>query len=251
MGACAPYAVKLLKPQWQEDTSAVKLLRREARVGRTVAHPHLAPILAAHVHEPPYYLVMPWLDGCTLASLVAAVDRPDLAAALWIVRQTAEALDALHHGGWLHADVKPANIMVSPDGHATLIDLGFARRENEAGDAADRELAGTIAYMAPERLTSALRCDIRGDIFSLGVTLYELLTGQLPFLAVDMAALVRAHRQDEPRDVRQLAPHVPHSVAQLIHQMLAKEPLRRPQTPAELIARLSALEIESLAEGWE
>jgi serine/threonine protein kinase len=247
----APYAIKLLKPRWHDEPAAVKLLRREARVGRAVSHPHLVPILAAHVHEPPYYAVMPWIEGSTLSAVVAKDNRPELPLALWIVRQTAEALAALDAAGWLHADVKPANIMVSPEGHATLLDLGCARRSHEAGETADGALTGTIAYMAPERLTSALRADIRGDIFSLGVTLFELLTGQLPFDAADMAALARAHRQNEPRDVRQLAPHVPHTVAQLVQQMLAKEPLRRPQTPGELVARLAALEIDSFAEAWE
>lgn len=245
-----PYAVKLLKPQWRDEPQAVKLLRREARVGRAVSHPHLVPILSAHVHEPPFYVVMPWIEGTTLASLVASDNRPELPLALWIVRQAAEALAALDAAGWLHSDVKPANIMVSCDGHATLIDLGCARRAHEADDSADAALSGTIAYMAPERLTSALRGDIRGDIFSLGVTLFELLTGELLFAADDMAALAQAHRHDMPRDVRQFAPHVPHTVAQLVQQMLAKEPLRRPQAPSELVARLAALEIETFAESW-
>ena len=107
----------------------------------------------------------------------------EISKALWIVRQTAEALDALHAAGWMHGDVTSGNIRVSPAGHVTLIDLSFARRREEIGSAADRPIMGTCSYVAPECLTSALRPDIRSDIYSLGVVLFEILSGSLPYLA--------------------------------------------------------------------
>ena len=113
--------------------------------------------------------------------------------ALWIIRQTAEALSALDRAGWMHGDVKPGNLMISPSGHVTLLDLNFARRHGESGAAVDRCILGTFYYIAPELLTSAIRADIRSDIYSLGVVFYEMLAGRRPFEAEDMADLAALH----------------------------------------------------------
>jgi serine/threonine protein kinase len=244
----ALYALKLLRERWHESPEAVACLRREAMLGRSVSHAHLVSVLAAHVNEPPYYLVMPWLQGATLAARLAGGWRPALSAALWISRQIAEALAALHADGWMHADVKSSNVLVSGDLHATLLDLGFARRVEETANLADRPVVGTAHYVAPEMITSVWGADIRSDIYSLGVLLYELLAGRLPFPGGDLSTIVRAHRDAWPQPLRHLAPHVPHDVAWLVHEMLAKDPLRRPQTPRELAERLIRLEIATLAE---
>ena len=244
----AGYALKVLKDAYQDDPAAIEVMRREAIVGRKVSHPHLISILAAHVGAAPYFVVMPWLAGATLAEMLAAEKRPPLPVALWIARQAAEALDALAAAGWMHADVKPSNLFVSPSGHITLLDLGFARRPEEEGSAIDRSVCGTVHYIAPEMVASALRPDIRSDIYSLGVTLYELLAGRLPFDGPDLASLIEQHRQSEPPPLRSLKPQLPLGVSQLVHAMLSKEPLRRPQSPRELIDRLAALEIQTFAE---
>ena len=247
----AACAVKLLRAEWAEDPRAIGLLLREARVGHTVSHPHLIPILAASVAGPPYFVVMPWLAGRTLAEHQASQGPLDLPVALWLARQVAEALDALDAAGWMHGDVKPANVFVSEEGHVTLLDLGFARRPDETGSAADRCVVGTCNYIAPELITSALAADVRSDIYSLGVVLFELLTGRLPFQGTDLAELATQHKQARPPSLRRLAPQLPTGVIRLVHQMLAKQPLRRPQTPADLIERLVALEIETFGERAE
>ncbi len=233
---------------WDDDPRGLELLAREARVGRKVSQSHLVPILAANLDEPPYFVVMPLLEGRTLAHEIARGEPPTVPQALWIGRQVAEALEALDAAGWMHADVKPSNIFLSPTGHATLIDLGLARRRGELATPSARPIVGTLAYMAPERIVSTLAADIRSDLYSLGVTLFELLTGRLPFDGADAAQLAAQHRQELPADLRVLAPHLPTRVARLVRQMLAKEPLRRPQTPRELVDRLAALEIETFAD---
>ena len=248
--AAAAYCLKRLKPGCEADSQAISLLRREARVGRAVTSPHLVPVLETHVEQAPFFVVMPWIEGATLAVLQAsATERTvPLPTALWIARQVAEALTALDAAGWTHSDVKPANIMVSPAGHATLLDLAFARRPDDEDRSRECFIAGTPWYMAPETLLSTMRPDIRSDIYSLGAVLYEMLAGRLPFTATDAAELITAHRQAEPPNVRELAPDVPKTVAALLHEMLSKEPLRRPQSPAEVVKRLTALEIESFGD---
>jgi serine/threonine-protein kinase len=249
-GRPAAYAVKVLMERWYDDAAATETVRREATAGRQVSHPHLISVLAAQVDGPPYYVVTPWLAGETLAAALAAGRCPSLAAALWFARQAAEALGALDASGWMHGDVKPSNLFVCANGHLTLLDLGFARRPDESGSAVDRCVAGTFHYIAPETVTSAMRSDIRSDMYSLGVTLYELLTGRLPFEGRSLAELAEQHRQGRPRPIRSLVPGLPLVVARLVHRLMAKEPLRRPQTPGELVERLFGLEIATFAERW-
>lgn len=241
------YAIKVLRPEWQDDARGLAFLARETHVGRKVACPHLVRVLAAQLNEPPYYVAMPLLNGHTLAERLARDEPLDLPVVAWIARQVAQALAALDEAGWMHADVKPENIFLAASGHTTLIDLGFARAKTERASIGERVVLGTLDYLAPEVLYSSAGGDIRSDVYSLGVTMFEMLTGRLPFDAEDVAELAAQHRQELPGDLRSLAPHVPTRTARLVHQMLAKEPLRRP-VPQDLVQRLAAIEIESFAE---
>jgi serine/threonine protein kinase len=128
------------------------------------------------------------------------------------------------------------------------LDLGFARRRGEDGPAAGRCLAGTPYYLAPECFSHPPRPDIRSDVYSLGIVLYELLSGRLPFERQDLAGLASQHKRTAAPRLCRLAPHLPPEVARLAHEMLAKDPLRRPQTPGELVARLVGLEIATFTE---
>ncbi len=242
------YVLKVLRPKWEEDPRAVALIRREAQVGRTLSNPHVVPVLAHGAQQPPFYITMPLLPGATLAAHLGAGLSLPLPVALWIARQVAEGLNGLYTvANMMHADVKPSNIFVAPDGHATLIDLGYAQPIDQHPSLDDRPIVGTLSYIAPEMVTSALAADIRSDIYSLGVTLYEMLAGTLPFAATDPATVAVLQRDAVPRRLDQLNPGIPSQVADLVQRMLAKEPLRRPQTPADLAASLVALEIKYFA----
>jgi serine/threonine-protein kinase len=241
------YALKLLRDEWQSDERGVTLLRRELQVSRRVNHPRLVPVLAAEVNSPPFYLVMPLLDGCSLADQLQQNRALDLPLLFWIARQAAEAIVALEAAGWMHGDIKPSNLIVSPAGHVTVIDLGFATRTSQPALIVDRPLLGTLNYMAPELLYSSAGGSVQSDVYSLGVTLFELLAGRLPFDANDVGELASQHRQAVPADLRHHEPRIPLRAARLVQQMLAKEPLRRP-TPHEVVERLVSLEIETFAE---
>ncbi len=242
----ASYVVKVLRNQWWRDPQAIEMQRREAWVGTQVSHPNLLPVLASSVGEPPFYVVGPRLNGAPLSQLIREHEQLPVPFSLWVARQIADGLAALLEAtGMIHSDVKPANVLVSPAGHATLIDFGFVQTPAEASQWATRPLAGTLAYIAPEMVTSALAAGPRSDIYSLGVTMYEMLTGRRPWESDDPGELATLHRQAKPTDVRALRPEVPQGVAELIHAMLAKDPLRRPGSACELATKLVRLEIES------
>jgi serine/threonine-protein kinase len=246
--SAAAYVVKVLRKEWWRDPHAIEMQRRAAWVGRKVSHPHLLPVLSAGVEQPPFYTVSPKLEGRSLASILQQQRRIPLAVALWIGRQVAEALDALHTTArMIHSDVKPANIVVAPDGHATLVDLGFVHTPGESRHWSSRPVYGTLNYLAPEALTSSLAASPQSDVYSLGVTLYEVIAGGLPFTGRDAEQLLRQHREAKPPCVRVRQPETPKAVASLIHRMLAKDPLRRPESAAHVAEELVRLEIESFS----
>ena len=256
------FAVKLLAPEFADDALARALLRREAQISRQVQHPQLATVLADHSSSEPPHLVLPYLDGLSLAEVVAQCGTPQskfdpagtpqrafptalpISTALLLVRQIAEALATLHEAGWLHGDVKPENIRVGPAGHATLIDLGLARQLGSESCSARYVLATTLAYAAPESFSEGEWLSGAADIYSLGIVLWELLTGQPPFVA-DAVEIVDLHRRQSPPDLRSIRGDVADDLAQTVRLMLAKEPLRRPEAP-RLVRLLVEQEIAAL-----
>ncbi len=177
MATDKPCAVKLLRHDWEDQTNAVKLLQREARAGLSVRHPHLVRVTHANVTAPPYFLVMDLLPGESLRRRLRRDYRLNVSDAVWIVRQMAEALAAMHGAGFLHGDIKPDNLRLTGDGTAVLIDLGFAHRlgENAAYMRAGYVL-GTANYLPPELCDEEPTEAFGSDMFSLGVTFFEILT---------------------------------------------------------------------------
>jgi serine/threonine protein kinase len=173
-------------------------------------------------------------------------ERLPLAQSMWIGRQVAEAMWALHEKDWVHCDVKPDNIYVATNGHVTLCDLGLARQRCVASQV-QTIVAGTPSYMAPEAFCAGGNLSGASDAYSLGVTLYELLTGQYPFPQTEPSELGAAHRLLKPPDPRTFRPDIPVSAARLLRSLLAKEPLRRP-VGQDLIQTLVDLEIETFEQ---
>lgn len=244
----AAYAVKVLREPWCDRPEIVALLRRESHVAGRISHPHLISVLASGTLRNPYFLVSPWLNGQTLRGVLDASPTLAVPTALWFARQAAEALQALENAGWLHGDVKPGNLIVAPEGHVTLIDLGFARPLGEGASVVDRPVMGTYQYIAPEAVTSRLAADIRSDVYSLGVVLFQMLAGRLPFDGKTIADLTEQHRNWRSPDLRQLVPNLPGGLTRLVREMLAKNPWRRPRHAREVVERLIELEIATFGE---
>jgi serine/threonine-protein kinase len=240
--------MKILRRKWWDSADAIQIMQRELLVGSRVRHPNVVSVLDARLDDPPQFLVMPRLSGTTLAARMDRCPRLRPAQSLRIARQVAEGLAAILDACCMtHGDVKPANIFISNEGRATLLDLGFAHKPQELAAKAVRPFCGSLAYAAPETFTSTLAAGVQSEIYSLGATLYEMLSGDRPYAAADPGELVDMIRAGRPTCLRVLRPELPAPVASLVHRMLAKNPLRRPQTYAELIDELTRLEIGCFA----
>ncbi|MSQ95769.1 MAG: serine/threonine protein kinase [Gemmataceae bacterium] len=243
-----PCAVKVLRPDWDDQPVAVKLLQREARACLGVQHPHLVRVLESHVMTPPHFLVMEYLAGESLRRRMRRDYSMPQATALWIARQTAEALAALHRIGFIHGDVKPENIRLVDIGKAILLDLGFAHRPGENAPFLEKGyVLGTVNYLAPELCGQEPKDDERADIFSLGMTLFELLTGQLPFPAGTPLETMQRHRTEDPTLLTDHLPAAPATLTELVDSMLARDPNDRP-TANKLVHELIGSEIASLGQ---
>lgn len=212
------YVIKRVAGDPADVESRQQILRFIA-AGAGIVHPNLVPVLDASTSATLPYLVMPRLEGCSMAVHLESEARKPLPVALWLVRQMAQGLEALHQGGWIHGDIKPENAMVGPSGHVTLVDLGFATRVHTV---AKHHYRGTPAYSAPETLSGEMAAIAAMDIFSLGRLLWQWMTRTIP---VTQGVL-------EP-------------VADLVEAMVAADPDRRP-TATEVSKRLLRLEIETL-----
>lgn len=240
-------ALKFVRPEWEERDFALTLLGREAHVGLHVRHAHLVPFLAAHLDEPEPYLVMERLTGETVRDRLRRAYRLDIAEAVWIVRQTAQALATLHHAGYQHGDIKAENLCLTGAGNVVLMDLGFAHRpgENDPYLAAGY-LLGTPNYLAPELCGPEPADSFAADLFSLGVLLFELLTGDYPFRTGTLNQVLARHHSDPPADVRTKR-RIPPRLARLVERLLARRPADRPSAKS-VVAALVGLEIDTLAQ---
>jgi serine/threonine-protein kinase len=240
-------AIKYTRADVTDRASALTLLRREARAGQKVRHPRLVRVLKHSLAAPPHHIVLEYLTGESLRNLLRRRGRMGVRTAVWAVRQAAEGVAALHRAGLIHADVKPANILVCRHGEAKVIDLAFAYRPGENRPLLESGFVmGTPAYLAPELCRCPVREGPAADVFALGVTLFECLTGRLPYpraLTADEAMGFR--RVEVPLDLTDIPGRWPDRLVELVRGMLATDPRDRP-TAARAVRELVQIEIDCL-----
>lgn len=242
----ADYVVKVPLEKDVSET-ALHMLRREATVSQEFSHPHVQTVLEAEFTRSPNYLVLPYFPGETWGDLLGVSMWRLAPRCLWVFRQVAEGLQALHEAGWVHGDLTPGNIYVATTGHTLLIDLGMSTRRAVSGDQRRKVFTGTLNYAAPETFVAGRVVDASSDIYGLGVLLYEALTGRLPFALADSHCLPKAHRCTRPLPLERLTPELPDNLIAMVMRMLAKEPCRRPHAE-EIVSEMIELEVAMFAQ---
>jgi serine/threonine protein kinase len=237
-------ALKLLPAAQLSDPEAVARFMQEMKAVGQLSHPNIVQAHDAGVEGIPY-LAMELLEGVDLARLVKEQGPLGVADASECIRQAALALQHAHERGMVHRDVKPSNLMLTPEGCVKLLDLGLARLDTELASPtfAPPAVVGTIDYIAPEQLQDSRTVDIRADLYSLGGTLYYLLTGQPPLQGAAQSNLAkqRARLRDPAPDVRDRRSDVPETLVIVLERLLARNPDYRFSTPAELAAAIKPL----------
>jgi serine/threonine protein kinase len=241
-------AIKMLSSKAASDREIVTRFQREANLSAKIRHPGVVGVYDCGQDRGVHFLTMEFVDGPTIAGLIEEQGRLSWKDAADLVVQAARALEHLHGQGIIHRDIKPANILVEGV-TAKLADLGLAK-QMDSGDGAAGGLTmqgvamGSPAYMPPEQIRNARDATASADIYALGATFYQMVTGTIPFDGKNGTEVMTKVLREEPKPVRSINAEVPAGVATLIEQMLAKEPAGRPASASELVRLLEEIKLD-------
>lgn len=241
-------AIKVLKEEFKDDKEFVHRFNVEAQAAARISNPHVVSIYDVGYQSGFYYIVMEYIEGITLKEYIAENDRLSWREAVSFAAQIAEGLEAAHKNHVIHRDIKPQNIIMTPEGVLKVTDFGIARASNSQATMTMANTAiGTVHYLSPEQARGGYT-DSRTDIYSLGVVLYEMLTGKLPFTDESPVAVAIKHIQEEPTPIRELNPKIPASVERATMRAMNKEPEKRYATAGEFVKELRQVLIDPHGE---
>lgn len=235
-------ALKVLRRKQKISKRTEERFIREAATISKLDHPHVVKVFDASPFPKGYFIVMEYFEAVDLQSLVEERGAPSVPVAVSIGLQMCKALDYAGREGIVHRDVKPANILYRADtGIAKLTDFGLAKRMGISAGTRDGEGVGTPCYMPPEQVNNARNVDNRADIYSLGASLYHLLTGRYPIIANNLQEFVQGILEKDPPPIERFNPRVPTSICEIVRKAMHKKPERRYQTGEEMF---KALDVE-------
>jgi serine/threonine protein kinase len=226
-------ALKLIKPEIASEKRTLERFANELKIARKIAHKNVGRMYHLSEDKGTHYITMEYIPGEDLRRMIRMSRQLSIATAVDVARQISEGLADAHRQGVVHRDLKPGNIMIDREGNARIMDFGIARLVTAKGITGAGVAVGTPEYMSPEQVDGK-EADPRADIYSLGIILYEMVTGRLPFEADTPYAIGFKHKNEQPVSPKALNSQVPDDLSGLILRCLEKDPSRRPQTADEL-----------------
>ncbi len=236
-------ALKILPRNLAKNSTLLQRFLREAKSAESLEHPNIVAIFDRGIDQGKHYLVLEYVPGGDLHDYVRDNGPLGIADTVSIIRGVAEGLRYAATQGLIHRDIKPANLLRTPDGQVKIIDLGLALQSENEDERVTREgtTVGTVDYMSPEQARDSRATTIKSDIYSLGCTMFYLVTGSPPFRGGNIADKLTKHCTLPPPDPRELRPAIPLPLARLVQRMMAKKPDNRFADYDELIAALDAV----------
>jgi serine/threonine protein kinase/Tfp pilus assembly protein PilF len=237
----AKIALKLIKPEIASDKKTIERFRNELKTARDISHKNICRMYDLNKEEGSYYITMEYVSGEDLKSFIHRSGRLTVTKAIDITNQICEGLTEAHRLGIVHRDLKPSNIMIDKDGNARIMDFGIARSLESKGITGAGVMIGTPEYMSPEQVEGK-EIDQRTDIYSLGVVLYEMLTGRVPFEGFTALTIAVKHKTEAPQDPREFNTQLSDDLSRVILKCLEKDKNKRYQSAGELLSQLNNLE---------
>ncbi len=215
-------ALKLINPEIVSDKKTLERFSNELKIARKISHKYIGRMYELMEDENTHFITMEYVPGEDLKSFIRRSGQMAVGTTLRIASQVCEGLAEAHKLGVVHRDLKPSNIMIDKQGNAKVMDFGIARSQKAKGLTGAGVIIGTPEYMSPEQ-AEAKETDQRSDIYSLGIVLYEMLTGQIPFEGDSPLSIAMKHKGEIPKDPKELNPQIPVALSQLILKCLEKE----------------------------
>ncbi len=237
----AKIALKLIKPEIAADKKVIERFRNELRVARDISHKNVCRMYDLNKEDGSYFITMEYVDGEDLKGLIRKMGRLSPGQAISIAKQVCDGLTEAHKLDIIHRDLKPQNIMIDRDGNARIMDFGIARSLRAKGITGSGVMIGTPEYMSPEQV-EGIETDQRSDIYSSGVILYEMVTGQVPFEGDTPFTIGVKHKSEIPQPPKELIPQIPDDLNSVILRCLEKDKGKRYHTVEELASELTSIE---------